>query len=87
MAVLFGNRITQICIGILSLAVWVILKPRISLSNSSTAVPNPALFKPSLKNASQTKGEFQLTLILPRWHSFSSGYLKFKACPGFKYTF
>lgn len=40
-----------------------------------------------LKNASQTKGQFRLTLILPPWHSFSSVCLKFKACPGFKCSF
>lgn len=80
MAVLFGNRITETCTAILSLAVWAILKPRISLSNSPAAQPHSA-FSLGLKNASQTKGQFRLTLILPPWHSFSSVCLKFKACP------
>lgn len=44
--------------GTLSLAVWVILKRWIILSNSSTAKPNSAFFL-SLENASQTKDQFQ----------------------------
>lgn len=74
------NSYRRTCIAILPPAVWVILKPRILLSNSPTAQPHSA-FSLGLKNASQTKGQFRLTLILPPWHSFSSVCLKFKACP------